>query len=346
MSRELSDWLEHYMLYTQNTEAPRLYNLWSGIMAIASALRRKTFCNWGSRGYVYPNFYTVLVGPPGGRKGTAMKRAKPLVQSLEIPLGSDSLGSTQALYKEIMEAEEEFLTSKGVKKNHKSLSVWSEEFQVFISDRDPTLIASLTDLFDCADVWNYTTLKRGTENISNCWLNIFGAITPSMLQTKLTQDAVGGGLISRIIFVVAYGPEKKIALPFLTKEEEILQEKLTKDLQRISLLAGPFKLKNDFLDSWINWYENFSSAEDISNDKFQGYNSRRPLHLNKLCMVISASETDEMEITSKHFKKALALLERTEQEMPNAFQGLGLGSHAQVYSKLVDFIESHNAFTY
>lgn len=346
MSRELSDWLEHYMLYTQNTEAPRLYNLWSGIMAIASALRRKTFCNWGSRGYVYPNFYTVLVGPPGGRKGTAMKRAKPIVQTLEIPLGSDSLGSTQALYKEIMEAEEEFLTSKGVKKNHKSLSVWSEEFQVFISDRDPTLIASLTDLFDCADVWNYTTLKRGTENISNCWLNIFGAITPSMLQTKLTQDAVGGGLISRIIFVVGYGPERKIALPFLTKEEEILQEKLTKDLQRISLLAGPFRLKNDFLDSWINWYENFSSAEDISNDKFQGYNSRRPLHLNKLCMVISASETDEMEITSKHFKKALALLERTEQEMPNAFQGLGLGSHAQVYSKLVDFIESNNAFTY
>ena len=261
-------------------------------------------------------------------------------------MGSDSLGSTQALYKEIMEAEEEFLTAKGVKKNHKSLSVWSEEFQVFLSDRDPTLIASLTDLFDCADVWNYSTLKRGTENISNCWLNIFGAITPSMLQNKLTQDAVGGGLLSRIIFVVGYGPEKKIALPFLTKEEDILQEQLTKDLQRISLLAGPFRLKNDFLDVWINWYENFSSSADISNDKFQGYNSRRPLHLNKLCMVISASETDAMEITAIHFKKALALLEATEQEMPNAFQGLGLGSHAPVYAKLIQFIESSKAFTW
>lgn len=342
MSRQLSDWLEHYMLFTQNTESPTLYNLWSGITAISSALRRKCFCNWGLRGYIYPNFYIALVGPPGGRKGTAMKIAKPMVQALEIPMGSDSLGSTQALYKEIMEAETEYQDAKGLAKKHKSLSVWSEEFQVFLSERDPTLVASLTDLFDCADSWKYSTMKRGTEDISNCWLTIIGAITPSLLQSKLSQDAVGGGLLSRIIFVVGYGARKKIALPFLTKEDYALQEKLMQDLQRIALLAGPFKLKRDFLDSYIDWYENYSSAEGISNDKFLGYNARRALHLNKLCMIISASENESMEIHAHHFKKALALLEATEQEMPNAFQGFGLGSHAQVYAKLLTFIETYD----
>ena len=81
------------MEYTANTEPPKLYHLWSGITAIASALRRKCFCNWGMRGYVYPNFYVALVGPPGGRKGTAMRLAKTFVEDLEIPLGSGSLGS-------------------------------------------------------------------------------------------------------------------------------------------------------------------------------------------------------------------------------------------------------------
>lgn len=346
MSRELSDWLEHYMLYTQNTEAPTLYNLWSGITAISSALRRKCFCNWGLRGYIYPNFYIALVGPPGGRKGTAMKLAKPMVQALEVPMGSDSLGSTQALYKELMESEDKFIDFIGKEHMHKSLSVWSEEFQVFLSERDPTLVASLTDLFDCADTWKYSTMKRGTEDISNCWLTIIGAITPALLQSKLSQDAVGGGLLSRIIFVVGYGARKKIALQFLSKDDYALQDKLKKDLQRISLLSGPFKLKRDFLTVYIDWYENFSSAQGISNDKFLGYNARRALHLNKLCMIVSVSESDDMEIHAHHFKKALALLEATEQEMPNAFQGFGLGSHAQVYAKLVSYIESTKAFTY
>ena len=132
MSRQLEDWLEHYMLFTQNTECPTLYNLWSGITAISSALRRKCFCNWGLRGYIYPNFYVALVGPPGGRKGTAMKIAKSMVHGLETPMGSDSLGSTQALYKEIMESETDFQDSNGIGKKHKSLAVWSEEFQVFL----------------------------------------------------------------------------------------------------------------------------------------------------------------------------------------------------------------------
>ncbi len=346
MSRQLSDWLEHYMLFTQNTECPTLYNLWSGITAISSALRRKCFCNWGLRGYIYPNFYIALVGPPGGRKGTAMKIAKSMVYSLEIPMGSDSLGSTQALYKEIMESETEYQDFNKLTKKHKSLSVWSEEFQVFLSERDPTLIASLTDLFDCADSWKYSTMKRGVEDISNCWLTIIGAITPSLLQSKLSQDAVGGGLLSRIIFVVGYGARKKIALQFLSKDDLALQAKLAQELQRIALLGGPFKLKRNFLTSYIDWYENYSSAEGVSNDKFLGYNARRALHLNKLCMIISASENDDMEIHARHFKKALAILEATEQEMPNAFQGFGLGNHSQVYAKLVSFIESSKGFTY
>lgn len=346
MPRQLSDWLEHYMLFTQNTEPPTLYHLWSGIIAISSALRRKCFENWGSSGYIYPNFYAALVGPPGGRKGTAMKMAKRMVQTLEIPMGSDSLGSTQALYKEVMEAETDFLDSKGVTKKHKSLSVWSEEFQVFLSDRDPTLIASLTDLFDCADTWKYSTMKRGIEDISNCWLTIFGAITPSLLQSKLSQDAVGGGLLSRIIFVVGYGAKKKIALTFLSEDEKILREKLTKDLQRMALLAGPFKMPPPFLDIYQDWYENYSSGEGVLTDKFQGYNARRPLHLHKLCMIISVSENDDMVIHPHHFKKSLAILEATEQEMPNAFQGFGLANHAQVYAKLVTYIESSKGFTY
>ncbi|MCP4607691.1 MAG: DUF3987 domain-containing protein [Planctomycetes bacterium] len=346
MSRQLNDWLETYMLFTQNTEPPTLYHLWSGVVALSSALRRKCFCNWGSRGYIYPNLYVSLVGPPGGRKGTAMKIAKQMVQTLDIPMGSDSLGSTQALYKEIMESEADYMQATGLAKKYKSLSIWSEEFQVFLSDRDLTLVGALTDLFDCADTWKYTTLKRKTEDISNCWLTIIGAITPSLLQSKLSQDAVGGGLLSRIIFVVGYGPIRRIALPFLTEEEEILKRKLNEDLQQIANLSGPFKLCTSFLRAYARWYENANAAEGVSDDKFLGYNSRRALHLNKICMIVSASESSNMELHDHHFNKSLAILEATEKEMPNAFHGLGMATQANVYAKILSYIETHDTFSW
>jgi hypothetical protein len=345
MSRQLSDWLEYYMKYTQRTEPPELYHLWSGLTAVSSALRRKCYCNWGAlRGYVYPNLFVSLVGPPGGRKGTAMKIAKSIVQTLNVPIGADSLGSTQALYKEIMESEDSYVDPQGLTKKHKSVSIWSEEFQVFLSDRDQMLISSLTDLFDCADNWKYKTLARKNEDLSNCWLTIIGAITPSLLQAKLSQDAVGGGLISRIIFIVGYGPKQRKALQFLTEEEEEIIKNLENDLQEIANLSGPFILSKEFLKAYVRWYEQEYDDTGVMSEKFMGYNHRRPLHLNKICMLISAAESNDMIITDKHFEKALAILQVTEQEMPNAFYGLGLSSTSNVYAKFLTFIDSREYF--
>ena len=345
MSRQLSNWLAYYMKYTQRTEPPELYHLWSGLTAISSALQRKCFCNWGAlRGYVYPNLFVSLVGPPGGRKGTAMKIAKSFVQKLDIVMGADSLGSTQALYKELIDSENSYIDPQGITRKHKSISIWAEEFQVFLSDRDQMLLPALTDLFDCADSWKYKTLSRKTEDISNCFITIIGAITPSLLQSKLSQDAVGGGLISRIIFVVGQGPKQRRALQFLTEEEEDIQQNLEKDLQEIANLSGSFTLSKDFLKAYVRWYEQEYDESGVPSDRFLGYNHRRPLHLNKVCMLVSASESNEMIITDKHFEQALAIMQITEQEMPNAFYGLGLSSQANVYAKILSFIESRDCF--
>ncbi len=61
-------------------------------------------------------------------------------------------------------------------------------------------------------------------------------------------------------------------------------------------------------------------------------------------MIVSAAESSEMIITEKHFEKALAIMQVTEQEMPNAFYGLGLSSQADVYAKILSFIEERESF--
>lgn len=339
MSRNLSDWLEYYLKFTQNSEPPRLYHLWTGVSCIASCLQRKCWLNWGYDN-IYPNFYCVLVGPPGGRKGTAMKIGKSFLQQLKIPLSSDSLGSIQTLYKELSEATGTYKTEDDVILEHKSLSVWSEEFQVFLHNADQRLIPNLTDLFDSPDQWRYSTLKRGLEDLSKCWLNILGAITPSLLQNNLNREIAGGGLISRMIFVVGYGKAKKVPVTFLSREEEQLRDLLFSDLEMIRQLAGPFRPTGKFVEEYSKWYMSAEATAGVDSDKFVGYNERRATHLRKLCMVMSASQSDDMVLSKEHLDRALYVLQHTEREMSNAFYGLGRGAHAEVLSDILRFIYS------
>lgn len=344
--RNLDDWLENYLKFTQNSESPTLYHLWSGVAAISSCLRRKCYTNWGLQGYIYPNLYVVLVGPPGGRKGTAMKIAKSMIANLGIITSSDALGSVQTLYNELNDCEDEFRTKDGKIRKHKSLSIWSEEFQVFLNDKDQVIRGSLTDLFDCPNTWQYASIKMGKKDVSNCFLTIIGAITPSLLQDKLTKDAVGGGLLSRIILVVGYGAIKRIALPFLSKDDEQLQQQLQQDLEQISLMVGPFMMTKDFLSIYSRWYQSDAGADGIDSEKFLGYNSRRALQVKKLSMILSASEGNEMIIHPVHFTKALDILKQTEQEMPNAFYGVGRGFHAEILTSVMRYMEQKKNFTW
>lgn len=338
--RILDDWIERYIEFAQNTEPPRQYHLWTGISAIAACLQRRCWLSWG-HDTIYPNLYVVLVGPPGGRKGTSMKVAKPLLQELGIIMSADSIGSSQALYSEISDAKNTFINPlTGMSVEHRSLSTWSEEFQVFLGDNDPKLLMAVTDLFDSPTKWTYKSIKQGTVDLSNCWFNFLGAITPTLLQTRLSRDANGGGLISRIIFVVGYGKEKLVPLGFLSKEEQELKGQLIADLEQVSQLAGAFTPTQQFINNYIDWYSNGCYKGTVDNVKFDGYNERRALHLRKLCMIVSASQSNDMTLNTKHFHKALDILEYTEQFMADAFWGVGKGIHGEVMSSLITSLKA------
>jgi hypothetical protein len=261
------------------------------------------------------------------------------MHALKVQLASDSLGSIQALYQEIMNSlQQTRLPNAGGVIEHRSLSVWSEEFQAFLGDTDPRLITNLTALFDSPKRWSYSTIARSVEDLSNCWLNIFGGITPSLLQENLTQASTGGGLISRIIFVVGYGREMKCPVPFLSAEDRKLQKMLLEDLAEIKTMSGPFLPTEKYVEEYTKWYMSPDETLGADSDKFVGYNSRRALHLRKLCMLLSASCDNKMTLTTHNLERAHHILKFTEREMPNAFFGIGRGQHAKTMMDIVRFV--------
>lgn len=59
-TRHRTDWLTSFLEFTENSEPPPTYRLWTALSVIAACLRRKVKLDLGMLTF-YPNFYIILV---------------------------------------------------------------------------------------------------------------------------------------------------------------------------------------------------------------------------------------------------------------------------------------------
>jgi len=328
------NWIDGYVDYTYS-ESPIIYRKWVGVSLVAAALQRKVYLSWDEP--TFPNLYIVLVGPAGCRKGTAMRPGRKFLESLGIAISSDSI-TREALIEQLQAAQSTAFDVQGNQIVHSSLSIFSPELTVFIGYEQRPLVMALTDWFDCADPWRYTTKGRGDYSISGTWVNMIGATTPTLLQTSLTDDAATGGLTSRIIFVYAAKKEISIPLPFDSANDKNKAVVLINGLERIHMLQGEYKYTEGFIDNWVKWYERNETHQAVDDPHFDGYLQRRAKHVLKLCMIFSASKRADMIITDDDLRDADELLTEAEAVMPYVYKGIGKSDSAQITSLVQDFL--------
>ena len=335
MARIVDDWIEGYLKYTNNTEPPDSFREWVAVSVVASCLRRKCVMHLGSL-TIYPNMYIILVAPSGkARKGTAMRPGLKMLQEQGIKLAAEAI-TREALIRELNESTFTEQKAEGGLNMHCSLTVYSQELTVFLGYNNQQLLMDLTDWYDCADKWKYRTKnKELTDDIIGVWVNLIGATTPDLLQSTLPRDALGGGLLSRMIFVYEANKGKIVPAPFISPEEMELRKSLVQDLDRIGMLTGSFNYTQDFMDSYIEWYTAQENNPPFRDERFSGYFERRPTHVLKLCIILSASRDDSMTIDASVLNRAIKLLERTEVKMPAAFAGFGEADDSAVMSRIM-----------
>lgn len=335
MARLLPDWISAYIKYVKNTEPRESYKEWVAVSTVASVLQRKAYIEWGSEIW-FPNFYIILTGPPAARKGTAMRPARELLDKLGIYIAADET-SRQKLILRIVEQVSSVDTDEKVGYMHCSLTINASELTVFLNKADEQMIPSLCDWFDCRNRWLYETVSRGSQYITNIWVNLLGATTPRNLQTALPPEAFGSGLISRTLFIYEDDKDKIIIFPSYDKA---LEEPLLHDLEEISMLAGRFTVEKgtkdkNFIKSLTLWRHDVEERSTITDNRFEDYVQRKATHLFKLCMVLSASRSDTRIINLADFERAADMLKSIEKNMGYAFQGIGQYSLAGVQARIM-----------
>ena len=351
MERALPNWLNSYMEYVENTEPARQFQLWSCMSVISSVLRRKCWLKLG-RITVYPNLYIVLVAPPGvARKSQSIIFATEFLSTIPDVMVSADSTTREALLDDLEKCATESLMPNGKTLRHSSLSIVSKEFESFLGQKKENnrMIVLLTDLYDCpVDTYKYRTKHSGSNKIEAGYLVIIAATTPDSLASSLPATAIGGGLTTRILFVWGDRKYKKVSRPFVTAEEEKLKTQLINDLSLISQMAGEFVMEPDAEKKWDDYYNSYDemSIKRLCQDpSFDGYYSRKPMHIIKVSMCIAAAKRQNTIVKWSDIEESIKVIESLEVGMGNSFRAVGKSLVASETDTVMEMIKSRGTIS-
>lgn len=351
LERNLKDWMEAYMKYTEDTEPASIFHRWVGMSVLAGALRKKTCLSLG-RIRVYPNLYIVLVAEPGiARKSQSITFGQGIMTQVPELIMSADVVTREALLQDIEACAVDEQLKDGTNFKHSSLSVISREFESFLGQKkeNTKMLVMLTDLFDAQEIPYKYRVKNSTSNeVPSVFLNLLAATTPESLASCLPSTAIGGGLTSRVLFVWADRKQKKCAIPKKTQAIVELEKKLVDDLYAISRIVGEYQFSPEAEKKWDDWYNDYdeTSINRICRDPaFNGWYSRKPTYILKVAIICAAAKSNSLVVEWSHLKESIDLIESLEFDMGVVFKAIGKSTVTSEVDTVIQLVRQHKAIS-
>lgn len=349
--------LNTYLEYVEETESPRIFHIWAALQGVAACMGRRVYLPFGGIGDIYPNMYTLLVGPPAVKKSTAMSIMRRLLKAGTAVrfMPDDTAGQRQGMISAMQGEEEEgdlfasleatdaasfaALADNAVERlssleidtrDRHSMFVCASEFNTFIGHNNIDVLTFLIKMWD-GDDYEYK-LKTSTMRLDQPLLNLIGGTTPTAINEAMPAAAIGQGFMSRVILVHSNEKYKMLPRPRLRED---LQDRLSKTYSIIfNMYNGPLEESDEareYVDSL------YGARVDINDPRFVYYIDRRHIHLIKLSMNLAAARCSQV-IELQDVQEANVILRATEIAMPDALGEFGLSPLAASKQRLFEFI--------
>lgn len=326
-------------------------HFWSGVGAIAGALRRKVWIDMVRFKWI-PSFYIIYVAPPGiVAKSTTADIAMDLLKEVPgIKFGPHAI-TWQALVTAFAAASESFEYNEEWHPMS-PLTLVASELGSLINLQDREMVNLLIELWDGKKSYEKITKMSGNDTIECPWINILGCTTPHWIADNMPPSTVGGGFSSRCIFIYADAKEKEVAYVdemIATEEDQVLRAQLVHDLEHIALnLVGPFIITPDARKWGKEWYhDHWKSARDRMDDQqAEGYAARKQLHLHKVAMILSASRRDDLVIEREDLELGDVMLRELEVDMHKVFSRIGRTEDSLQVERFIAYIARKGTVKY
>ena len=337
MARQHKDWIHDFVAkVSPRSEAPERFLYWAAVGTISGAIRRRCYIDMGTFAW-YPNWYIILVGPPGLKKSTAIDLATKLLRPVEgVVFGSDC-ATWQQFVQEVADAVDVFATG-GAREDFleqeytqtSAITFAISEFGTFFDPKDLTMVNVLTEFWDGKDSpFVKSTKTQGKNVIHSPFVNLIGATTPKWIADNFSSRFGGWGLSSRIIFLYADETTKQIAYPdeLWGREKDTWGRSFTEDLAEIAKMEGPFSIDQDVREFARAWYVDHDTrtlalGKNPNSDPWLSYYLQRKWsHIHKLAIVLSVSRGDSYRITMQDIQEAIDKCNAVEDQLGLVFKG-------------------------
>lgn len=328
------DFFDEYFKFVGDSEAPKIYHRWCAISALSSMIGREVFLPFGHKP-IYPNKYILLMGAPGARKSSAIGIAKTVLELAGYRTFAKERSSKERFFLDMVRkvAEDEIDLEDWVLDAPSEVLIANGEFLDFISQGNMDFLTALTNLWDNLSTYEHPKLHGKSVFIHKPTVNILGGATVKGLGMAIPPEALGTGILSRLIMIHSEPTDNKITFPAPVPEGA--ETEIVETLKRIRFeqkgSISRTKEAENLLDSM------YKTCPGMEDGRFSDYGSRRFIHLLKLTMLITVSR-NSIVMEAEDCLKANTILHAAELKMPKALGEFGKSKFSDVSNSIMEVL--------
>jgi hypothetical protein len=341
-------WINTLLDQTEIYEAPRHYYFWSALTAISAAVKDHVWITRSTdRFKTYPNIYVLILARTGiTRKSHPPSLIEQIITEAKVTRVISGRGSIEKILDDLGTAIAD--PKSGMMLKDSAGFIISGELSAAFINNNQTLTI-LTNLFDRSyntGPWS-VNLKSGVKKLNKPTVTFLAATNDQHMKSFFEAKDMYGGFLGRTFVISADAPKR--LNPLLRKSEvpPVDIKGLAKYLNEISKLEGEFKIEDDVVTYYENWYNGYygpvQRGEADVDDK-TGTFSRIGDHALKVAMLLSLSEGPSLEITMNNMKEAISLCEPFVEISARAVRGIGKNSLATQTAMVMEFLERKNGY--
>lgn len=335
------DFFSLWFNYTRGTEVPTFFYRWSAIAGIGAWLGRDVHLKFGDT-EIYPNMYVVLMGEPGTKKSTAIKKMKKLLGRAGYNTFAAEKTSKEKFLLDLGGIDDttkeggDFLDAGLFGDDDiREVFIGADEFNDFFGNNILEFVSMLGVLWDFEGTYE-NKIKNGTSiRIPNPTVSILGGTTATTFNATFPNEIIGQGFFSRTLAVHAKPTGKRITWPYEPTEEEkseiisYLARIKTNHSGRIPFSKGATELVDKIYQNWI----------ELDDVRFASYANRRHIHLLKLILILTCARLGK-EVEIEDVIYANTILHHTEQFMPAAYGEFGESKNSVLTHKILQILDN------
>lgn len=339
----MSDFLEHYLAYTLDTEATGTFHRWSAIVGVGAWLEKNVFIQHG-RSQLFPNHYVMLLGESGTKKSSAIKSFVEVMRLAGYKTIAANKTSKEKFLMDLAaqhapteesDVLDEQLWGDGIATPDgvTPCLIAADEANDFFGIGNLEFLSILGTLWDFNGVYENKIKTGKSDAIPNPAISILSGNTPTNFSKAFPSDIIGQGFFSRLLHVHGEPTRDKITWPTPPTLEATAH--IVQLLQQMKVVMKGELIPTQGARKLVDAI--YRAPEDIADERFRSYHARRLTHLLKLSQVVAACKM-EMSITEDTVIQANTYLTYIQQLMPKALGAYGKAQDSDVVQKVLSII--------